>query len=631
MVTKPGMFGIKRFYHGASRLTLVILLLVHAGLVAWIDVKNSPNPDETAHLAAGIAILQSSRFDLYPVNPPLVRLIAALPVYYGCPEGNWQSIQDRSMSTFDGVRPEWAIGIRLVRDNADRIMSYFTLARLACIPISLIGGYFCWRWANDLYGAWPASLALMMWCFSPAVLAWSATICPDVAAASLGIAACYSFRRWLKARDWYTAIIAGVMLGLAELAKMTWIFLFPLWPVVWLLWSWGRRRGFDQPPWPKQAIQVASILTLSVFVLNLGYAFDGTFTRLGTYTFFSHTLASNDSVVDGGHGGNRSDDTWLRFIPIPLPKDYVEGADLQKVDFEVGLPSYLLGNWSPHGWWYYYAVCAVFKVPLGIWIIGILALVIRIARLVLRVRELSFNRIAYNGFDWLEEVILLLPPGLLIVFVSSQNGFSRHYRYILPAAPFLFVWCGSVAKAALQNVCTIAPLVLASSIWFVASSLSVFPHSMSYFNELAGGPKGGHRYLLDSNIDWGQDVLYLREWLVENPRVSPLRVALGHSYWKPLLCHADVVEDLDISTSVSERKATSEGKPSEFMPIPGWYAVSIHRMYDPADHYGVFRRLEPVATAGYSIYIFHVTHEHVNRLRSQDAAFGPMLAPKDKG
>ena len=88
-----------------SRVLLVSLLVLHAGLLAWIDTRNSPNPDETAHLAAGIAIWQSGRFDLYPVNPPLVRALAALPVAYGCPEGNWASIDEDRHHTPDITRP----------------------------------------------------------------------------------------------------------------------------------------------------------------------------------------------------------------------------------------------------------------------------------------------------------------------------------------------------------------------------------------------------------------------------------------------------------------------------------------------------------------------------------------------
>jgi hypothetical protein len=98
---------------------MAFLLVLYAGLIARSDTRNSPNPDETAHLAAGVAIWQCDRFDLYPVNPPLVRTIAALPVVYGCPEGNWKSLHEKQHDITGTTRPEWSLGIGpgLLRHN----------------------------------------------------------------------------------------------------------------------------------------------------------------------------------------------------------------------------------------------------------------------------------------------------------------------------------------------------------------------------------------------------------------------------------------------------------------------------------------------------------------------------------
>ena len=52
-------------------------------------------------------------------------------------------------------------------------------------------------------------------------------------------------------------------------------------------------------------------------------------------------------------------------------------------------------------------------------------------------------------------------------------------------------------------------LVAGSLCWFLASSLWIYPHSLSYFNESIGGPLNGPKHLLGSNVDWGQDLLYL--------------------------------------------------------------------------------------------------------------------------
>ena len=130
-------------------------------------------------------------------------------------------------------------------------------------------------------------------------------------------------------------------------------------------------------------------------------------------------------------------------------------------------------------------------------------------------------------------------------------------------------------------------------LWSVSSSLSFYPHNISYFNELVGKPKNYPKHLLDSNIDWGQDLFYLERWCRENPDVSELKVALWGSY--PLE-----------ATTIS-----SSGVPPANEPQPGWYAVSVNYIYDRSGQYRYFLNFEPVARAGHTIWIYHLTPEDV--------------------
>jgi len=50
-------------------------------------------------------------------------------------------------------------------------------------------------------------------------------------------------------------------------------------------------------------------------------------------------------------GGNRFKDLLPGSFPMPLPANYIQGIDTQRLDFERGLPSYLRGEWSEHGWY----------------------------------------------------------------------------------------------------------------------------------------------------------------------------------------------------------------------------------------------------------------------------------------
>jgi len=319
------------------------LLAVHAGLLAWCGYRHSPTLDEVGHLPGGLVIWQYGRFDLYRVNPPLPRAVAAAPLALLPHETDWSKFSDAP-----GARPEWAIGADFIRANEERSFWLFALARWVCIPFSLIGGIVCWRWGRALFGEAAGLIALTLWCFCPNIIGNGWMITPDVSAASLGALAAFCFWRWLRNPSWTTALVAGGALGLAELAKMTWVILFGLWPLIWLIVRVAKpasdggecRAGFAQ---------LGVILLTGLYVLNLGYAFDGSFRRLDSYPFFSRTLAGGETRDRNSEPpGNRFAGTWLGAIPVPLPYDYVTGMDIQKQDLEVGKSSYLRGEFK-HG------------------------------------------------------------------------------------------------------------------------------------------------------------------------------------------------------------------------------------------------------------------------------------------
>lgn len=203
-----------------------------------------------------------------------------------------------------------------------------------------------------------------------------------------------------------------------------------------------------------------------------------------------------------------------------------------------------------------------------------------------------------------------------------------HFRYVLPALPFIFVWLSPAARLIEQNTGWRRMLPVVALVWFVASSLWYFPHSLSYFNELAGGPRRGHRIMSNSNVDWGQDLYYLKDWLDRHPNVKSQDFRLAWFgnfdprtigiYFRPPHPLYDHTRRLPIQ----EQKWLG--------PKPGWYAVSVnfmtgHTMPIPDgngqfQYYGqqvfdYFREFEPIATAGYSIYIYHLELDEVNRVR----------------
>jgi len=579
-----------------ARGLVVILLCIHTGLLGWAATRHSPSNGEVPALAAGVRHLQLGRFNLFRVNPPLVRMVAGLCVLPAKPDTDWSGI-----NWAIGARPEFQAGRDFIRVNGQRSFWLFTLARWACIPFSLLGALVCFCWARDLYGRAAGILALGLWCFSPNIIAHAQMITPDAGAAALGLSAGYLFWRWLKHPNWSRAILAGLALGLAELTKTTWIVLFGLWPILWGVWNSANYGGLSWQAWRRRTTQLAVVLLLGVYLVNVGYGFEGSFQPLGQFDFTSEVLGGEaDPDVRLSQGANRFRNHWTALIPVPLPRDYVLGIDIQKRDFEVQSWSYLRGQWRVPGWWCYYLYALAVKVPLGTWLLTFLALGVR----------LFWQK---DGTGWRDELVLLVPVVVLMTVVSWQTGINCHSRYILPAFPFVFVWISQVAHVfGLKN----RPLMSATAIaaiWLAGSSLFVYPHSLSYFNELVGGPTRGHAHLLDSNIDWGQDFLYLKRWLDSHPEARPLKLA-HRAYFDPIIVGIEPGRPPLGPMSTNRRDLD---RSDHLGPRPGWYAISVNQLRARTQDFSYFLHFEPVAMAGYSIYIYHVTREEANRVRRE--------------
>ena len=135
----------------------------------------------------------------------------------------------------------------------------------------------------------------------------------------------------------------------------------------------------------------------------------------------------------------------------------------------------------------YYLVHILIKTPIAIFILIILGL-------------LYFRRIN------LSELYMLIFMFIILFNLTFFSKLAIGYRHILSIYPLLYLFSSRIMKEGIPKNKIAQIIIIVSAIWYVASSLLVFPHHLAYFNELIGGPKNGYKYTIDSNLDWEQDL-----------------------------------------------------------------------------------------------------------------------------
>jgi hypothetical protein len=544
-------------------------------------------------MVAGLAHLEFATFEFYRINPPLIRMLATLPVFLISRPDSDSSGNLTSARSF-------------LEANIEHLVSLFGLSRLVITGLSAVGCAFMFRWTLNIYGRAPACVAASLWCFSPSILAHAHLVTVDLGATVLAFTSTCAFWIYLIRRRTISCIVCGTLLGMAQLAKFTMLILYIAWPVTFVGYYLLARDSRESVSRLRTVGHYALMLLISVLVINAGYLFKGVFPRLGALPFQSAGFVNED-------GTNRFKDTWVRSLPIPLPEDLLLGLDSELADLDSPEGSYLRGEWRQSGWWYYYVYALVIKEPVGTLLLFVLGVGVRCTR----------DQLSIIG----KPIIVLLPGVLLLLLVSSYNAYTMHMRFALPLLPFAFVAASRCAVPLSRHIAGRLLLValLASNF---ASVIRVHPHYLSYFNELAGGPVNGHKHLLDSNIDWGQDLFTLRTWTTKHPDAKPLKTACWGFLSPSLLGVGDGLPPLGVPTGLHVDSELS----ANFGPLPGWYAISVNLIHGmswaavdergrlipiPEGGLRYFQFFEPVDRVGYSILIYHITLNNANLVRSQ--------------
>ncbi len=549
------------------RIVAGLLVAMHLAFGFHAACSKSVTHDELWHLPAGLVTLRTGRFDVDNLNPPLTRVWAALPLWIA------------GVSADDAANGP-AVGSRFLELHPGEFQHWYVWGRLFNLILSVVAAVLLCRWACELMGKAAAGVALLLYCTCPNIAAHAAIVTPDIGLMTGMLASLWAFWHWLDRPLWRTALIAGVLTGMTQATKFTAVLLYPVLAVMALsLLSHPRRRT--------AAMQFAVIIAVSVLLLNAAYLFRGSGRPLGEYQFQSEAMQTVTGILcNPGR------------LPVPLPRDYVEGLDAQRAIMESPHPVFLDGQWSVTGFPSYYGKTLLYKLP------HITQAIVLIGGLMWLMRPPTANPWRTTG--------LLILPVVLLLGIAGGSSMQLGVRYVLPILPLLMLW-GGRAGAFLAS-CSRLPKLAGFAVLTVlcVSSLRHHPHHLAYFNEYAGGPTGGRHRLLDSNLDWGQDLHLVRQFMADRDLKS-----IGLAYFGTV-----PPESLGIDYVLPPGR-TAETAATWSLP-PGWYAVSVnyvmgrpHVIHQPdggshgvgLDEFGYFRSHEPAARLGHSIDVYHIGQE----------------------
>jgi hypothetical protein len=209
-----------------------------------------------------------------------------------------------------------------------------------------------------------------------------------------------------------------------------------------------------------------------------------------------------------------------------------------------------------------------------------------------------------GGPDRFTLLCLLAPVAAFAGAFSFLSRVNIGIRYILPLFPFLMVLAGNLIPLPVTKPLLKRALIMAISLWLLAESFFIHPHYLAYFNQLAGGPEGGYRHLVDSNLDWGQDLKGLRGYMdregVGRIKLSYFGTADPGQYGIPY----------DPLPSLAPLPSENRGSVLRKGDIVAVSATNLYPLYVDLARLGAYLRGKtPLEKIGYSLFIYRLEED----------------------
>jgi len=453
--------------------------------------QQSETFDEPCHMYAGYRSLMYRDFGINPEHPPLLKMLAALPLL------NLKNVPPDQKSFFKIGCALGGITLLAANDTGKQLFRARSVAALLSLALMIV----LFLAVREMFGKGPAFLALLLAVFEPNLLANGALVTTDMAITCLLFAAVYAFWRCTQRPSMARLLVCGLTAGLALAAKHSGLFVLPLLALLAAL-DWAIPEKTDDASQiekrGRKALRVAgAVATIVIIAVVILWSFYGFRYRARPAPLDIVPPLSVYSTPIAGTSINKAFMLLERWHA--LPESYLYGL-LDVLYVTHGRPTFLLGNWYLTGKWYYFPVALFIKSTLAF------LLLLLLAGVTLAARFKSIGR----------RVLFLAVPPVLYLLVSLASRLDLGVRHVLPMVPFLVALAAAGAWQLGQRSRAWAIVIGILLAFHMLSSLRSFPDYLPYSNELFGGTGKTYLVLNSSNVDWGQGLKETARYLQEH-------------------------------------------------------------------------------------------------------------------
>jgi hypothetical protein len=597
---------------------VVSFVLLSVFLLAVFSIKDDTFTfDEIAHVGAGYSYLTQQDYRMNPEHPPLIKDLAAIPLLFL----NLNFPKDSTTWTQASPATWWHqfdFGTELIYNSGndpDKIMFW---SRIPMILVLIFLGWFVFMWAKKLWGKKAGLIALFLFAFFPTFLANGRLVTTDIGAATGALLATYFWLEFLKNTTKKSLIFAGLAFGIAMIIKFSLILLLPFFGLITIVYAWIK---IDAKRW-KNVFKYIGLAVLAgmigvVFIIWPVYGYHvakypqerqikDTQDLLATTNVPKIAIKIN-ILLDGNK------------ITRPLGQ-YLLGILTATNRTTTGNTTYFMGKISADSWKSYFPVVYIIKNPLAFHILTLIALLYAL----FLIKRPWWKNPCIRINDWIKnnfaEFSMLV--FLAIYWATSLlSNLNIGVRHLMPVFPFTILLVSAmIARLLKEPFLKLKYAILAILFaWQAISVISIFPHFLAYFNEVIGGPNNGYKYVVDSNLDWGQDLKRLAIWIDNYDRqcglidpTSPPCVIdkIYIDYFGGGNLDYYLGKDKYISWDHTKNNPSELAKGSYFVisvnQLQGGRADNIPGFIRDSGYYRWLDKYTPIAKIGYSIFVYKI-------------------------